>query len=74
MIIPLEVDLEVEIDEDISLDVEAVTEVGGLPPLTAADDRKILQAKNRQWNVQYPELGEESIHFLTNMEIESLLS
>ncbi len=74
MIIPLEVDLEVEIDEDITLDVDAVTEVGGLPPLTAADDGKIMQAKNKRWNVQYPELGEESIHFLTNMEIEALLS
>lgn len=74
MTIPLEVDLNIEIDEDVDLDVEAVAEAGGLPPVSVADDGKIAQVKNGIWNVQHPELGEETIHFLTNFEIEALFN
>lgn len=66
------------------IDVDALTEDqiaalreklgSGLPPVTAVDNRKIIQVKDGAWNVQHPELGEETLHFLTNMEIEALLS
>lgn len=61
-----------EVEQLIAL-VNELALSGGLPPVTAADDGKIAQVKGGKWNVQHPELGEDTIHFLTNLEIEALL-
>lgn len=55
--IPLEVDMTVDTDEDIDLDVEAVTETGGLPRVTTDDEGKILQVKDASWQVVEPDFG-----------------
>lgn len=46
---------------------------GGFPPVTPADNGKIAQVNQGTWTIQHPILGDESIHLLTNMEIENLL-
>ena len=51
-----------------------VIEGGGLPPVTSLDNGKIPQVNQGDWAIQHPILGEESIHLLTNMEIEQLLT
>lgn len=69
---PYEQPDESEVQQLIAL-VNSIAASSGLPDVTAADDGKIAQVKNGRWNVQHPELGEDSIHFLTNMELEALL-
>lgn len=73
--IPLEVDLDIDIDEPLDLEIDTRVEGGGgsLPDVTQQDERKIMQVASGRWNVQYPVLGDETLHILTNMEIETLL-
>ena len=79
-IIPLVVDFDIGDGDSIPFDIGTTTEVGGghsgscFPNVTAADDRKIMQVNNGQWTKQYPEIGDESVHILTNLEILALLT
>ena len=74
-IISLAVGFDVGFGNSISFDVGAATETGSgsLPDVTQQDERKIMQVASGRWNMQYPVLGEETLHILTNMEIETLL-
>ena len=77
--IPLEVDPDIDIDEPLDLEIDTRVEGGGhsgscFPDVTAADNRKIMQVNNGQWTKQYPEIGDESVHILTNLEILALLT
>ena len=71
--IPLEVAVDIGTDDEIEIEVETGASSGGLPPVTELQNGKILQVNNGTWKIQHPILGEESIHLLTNMEIENLL-
>lgn len=46
---------------------------GGFPPVTSVDNGKIAQVNQGVWTIQHPILGDESLHLLTNIEIENLL-
>ena len=52
---------------------EIVSEAKGLPPVTAEDLNMVMQVGQTGWQIQKPVLDDESIHVVTNMEIELLL-
>jgi hypothetical protein len=52
---------------------EIVSEAKGLPPVTAEELNMVMQVGQNGWQVQKPVLDDDSVHVLSNMEIELLL-